>query len=131
MLMPVITQVGIQFTGQHLFHGIIGCADDTRTQKQTFDIISPVKFDSKFHKLADTESSSSQIVAASVDAVGAIVNAVVGKHDFKQRHTTPVLGKTVANAPACCAANSARRAFARGATGCTRNVVLGRLGKNL
>ena len=115
----------------HALHSVIGITYHTRTQKQSFDVVSPVKFNGEFHKFANTESSPAQVVAASVDAVGAIVNAVVGKHDFKQRHTTPVLGKTVANAPACCAANSARRAFARGATGCTRNVVLGRLGKNL
>jgi len=67
----------------HALHRVIGIVNHPGTQEKSFDIIAAIKLDGKFHQFADAESSSTQIIAAAVDAIGAIVNAVIGEHNFE------------------------------------------------
>ena len=66
------------------FHGIVRIADNAGTEEQAFDIIATVKFHSQFYQFRDGKRGAREVVAAAVHAVGTIVDAIIGKHDFQQ-----------------------------------------------
>ena len=115
----------------HPFHGIVGVADDARREKQSFDVVAPVELDGQLGQLVRREGGPPDVVAAPVDAVGAVVNADVGEHDFQQRDAAAVGRERVAYAPPRRAAHIARTAAARDAARRARNVVFGRFGQHL
>ena len=65
------------------FHRIIGIPHYTRTQKKPFDVVAPIELDGEVHQFAHRERGTGNVVAAAVDAVGTIVNAIIGEHDFE------------------------------------------------
>ncbi|EGF57491.1 conserved domain protein [Bacteroides fluxus YIT 12057] len=110
------------------FHSIIRITYHTATEKQSFYIIAPVEFHGQVHKLTDRKSGPRKIIAATVDAIGTIIDAIVGKHHLEQRDATPVLGKAMANAPSAYdIAQHARLVGAHCTAGSTRDVILRRL----
>ncbi len=83
------------------FHRVVGIADNTGTQEQPFNVVPPVKFDGKLNEFCNRECSPRDVIAPAIDAIGAIVYAIIGEHDFEQGNTSSVFCKTVTNPPAC------------------------------
>ena len=66
------------------FHRIVGVADNAGTEKQTFYIVATIELHRQLHQFGYGEGGTRKVVTTPVDAVGAIVDAVIGKHDFQQ-----------------------------------------------
>ena len=115
----------------HALHRVVGIADDARREEQPLDVVAAEKLDRQLGQLAGSEGGARDVVAAAVDAVGAVVDADVGEHDLQQRDAASVGREGVADAPPRRAAHIARTAAARDAARRTRNVVFGRLGQHL
>ena len=114
------------------FHCIVGTTDHTGTEKQAFDIVSPVKFNCQFHQFGHRQGGAGKIIAAPVDAVGTVVNTIIGQHDFEQGDAPSVFGKTVADSPSSYGiAQHARFVGAHCTAGCTGYIVLGGFCQNL
>ena len=110
------------------FHRIIGIAHHSATQKKAFNIIAAVELHCQVHKFADGKSGTRQIITAAVNAISAIVYAIVCQHHLQQRNAPPVFCKAVADAPS--AHSIAQHACLVGtysATGRARDIVLCRL----
>ena len=67
----------------HLFHRVVGGPDDAGGQEKSFDIIALIKFGRQRHDLVDREPRAADVRGASIDAVGAVVQTVVGEQDFE------------------------------------------------
>ena len=66
------------------FHGIVRITHYATRQEQTLNIVATIEFHRNLFEFRNTESSPLDIVRSTVDAVGAVVHAVVGQHDFEQ-----------------------------------------------
>ena len=68
--------------------GGIGSAagHNTGTQEKPFDIVTAVKFDCEVHQFRHRQCGTGNIVAAAIDAVGAIEHAVIYQHDLQQKN---------------------------------------------
>ncbi len=62
-----------------LLHGGIGPPDDSRAEKEPFDIIASVEFESEPDDFVGGEAGTPHAAKAAIDAVGAIVDAVAGQ----------------------------------------------------
>ena len=106
--------------GNHLLHGVVRIADDARAEEQSFDVISPVKIEREADDFLRREACPLHVAGRAVDAVQAIVDAVVGKQDLEQRDATAV-GRVAVADPAASGgsepAGRARIALCRSAAG--------------
>ena len=110
------------------FHRVIGITHHPTAQEKPFDIVAAIELHGEVYKLGHRQRGTRQVVAAAVDAVGAVVDAIIGKHHFEQGDTTAVLGKTMADAPATHSVpQHACLAGAHRTTGGARDVILCRL----
>ena len=114
--------------GEHPLGGVVGGAQHGAGEEKPLDVVAAIELDGQFGQFARREGGARNVVAAAVDAVGAVVDAIIGKHHFEQGDTTAVLGKTMADAPAThsvpqhtCLAGAHRT------TGGARDVILCRL----
>lgn len=99
-----------------------------QAKEKPFDIVAAIELHGEVYKLGHRQRGTRQVVAAAVDAVGAVVDAIIGKHHFEQGDTTAVLGKTMADAPATHSVpQHACLAGAHRTTGGARDVILCRL----
>ena len=64
-------------------HCIVRITDHSGAKKQPFDIVTTVEFHRQLHQFRNGKGSAGKIVATTVDAIGTIVNAIIGKHDFQ------------------------------------------------
>ena len=109
------------------FHGVVGVAHHTTRQEQPLYVVPSVELHRDFLQFADRKRRPRNVVRTAVDAVGAVILAVVGQHHLEQRDTSPVVGKGMADANAANGvSNHAFLALAHGATRRARNVVLRR-----
>ena len=115
----------------HPLHRIIGTAHHPRTEKKSLDVVATIKLHGQRNQLRRGEHRPGTVVAAPVDAVGAIVHAVVGEHDLEQRHAAPVLRETVAYAPGPRTPHRPLLPPATHAARRARHIVFRRLGKYL
>ncbi|MNN09096.1 hypothetical protein D3C81_1219700 [compost metagenome] len=115
-----------------LFHGVVGRADDARTEKQAADAVAPVEVEGQAHDFLWGKARPWHVAGAAVDAVLAIVKAEVGQQHLEQRHTAPVGGVAVADPHAVGGAQAvaAPRAALGGAAAGTGSIVLGCVGKD-
>ena len=113
----------------HAFHRVVGVTDDARGEEQPLDVVAAVEFDGQLGEFVGGEGGPTDVVAAPVDAVGAVEDADVREHDFKQRHAASVRRERVADAPACGVADAVRTMLARHAARCARDVVARRFGQ--
>jgi hypothetical protein len=60
------------------------------SKKQAFYVIAPIKVHRQLHDFGDRETRALHVAAATIDAIGAVVNAKIGQQDFQQRNTAPV-----------------------------------------
>ena len=115
-----------------LLHRVVGRPDDAGTEEQTVDVITQVKVARQLDHFGHGKPRTRHVRAAPVDAVLAIVQAVIGQQDFQQRDAAPVRRVAVANAHARGGAKAILAdgiAFGRPAAGAGR-VVLGRIGQH-
>ena len=86
--------------GNHLFHGVIGAADDAGREKQALDVVASIEVDRQFHYLIRREARPRHIAGSAVDAIKTIVIAGIGEQDFQQRDAASVrcIGMTDAHA---------------------------------
>ena len=109
-------------------HRVIGIAHHPTAQEKPFDVVAAIKLHGEVHKLGHRQRGTRQVVAAAVDAVGAVVDAIIGKHHFEQGNAPTVLGKAVTDTPtAHSVPQHTRLAGAHRTTGGTRDVILCRL----
>jgi len=64
------------------FHGIIGIADDSGAEEESFDIVASVEINGEVYNFGHGESCAGDVIALSVNTIGTIVDAVIGKQDF-------------------------------------------------
>ena len=109
----------------HPFHGVIGIPENAGAQKQALDVIPPVEFNCQFHQLFDGKGGALNVIAPPVNAVGAVVYAVVGEHDLEQGNASSVFRKTVANSPCCGVADAFSVIGPLHTAGCAGHIVFG------
>ena len=110
------------------FHGVIGITYHTRAQEQSLDIVPAVKLHGQVHQFAHRQSGTRYVVADTVDTIGTIVYAVVGKHDLEQRNAPAVFGKAMADTPPSYGISYPAGGIAPyGSAGRARYIVFGRL----
>ena len=59
-------------------------ADDTGAQKKPFDIVSLIEVDGKLSHFFGRKSGTFDVIATSIDTVGTVINAVIGKKYLEQ-----------------------------------------------
>jgi hypothetical protein len=69
---------------------MIFARDNTGAEKEPLDHVAAIKVYRELRYFLGGEYGASDIVGDAVDAVGAVIEAVVGKKDFKQRYTPPI-----------------------------------------
>ena len=115
------------------FHGVVGIAYHAGAEEKSFDVVAAVELDGEIHEFGDRESGPGNVVADTVDAIGTVVDAIVGEHDLEQGNAASVFGETVADAPS--SHGVAETVFAavpaHGSAGSAGNVVFGRFGQYL
>ncbi len=116
----------------HLFHRIIGGANDARGQEQPLDIIAPIEFDRQPDDLFGGKPCSFDIAGGAIDAIGAVIDAEIGHQDFQEGNAAPVRGIGMADSgafgraqPAACGRIPFRRA-AR----CAGGIIFGGVGQD-
>jgi len=84
----------------HLFHGVVGAADDAGGEKQALDIVAAIEVDGELHHFIHREARPRHIAGGAVDAIEAVVVAGVGEQDLQQRDAAAVrrIGMTDAHA---------------------------------
>src|SRR6476469_110206 len=81
--------------GDHLLHGVVGITDDARAQEQTFDVVPAIKIQGKADNFLDGKPGARDIARNSIDAIQAVVDAVVRKQDLQEGNTAAIRGVTV------------------------------------
>ena len=84
-----------------LLHRVVGIANDSRAEKKTFNVISPIEIKREVHDFLDGETSARHGARDAIYAVKAVVSAVVGEKNFEQRNAAAVRGVAMADSCAC------------------------------
>ena len=84
----------------HLLHGVVGIANDARAEEEAFDVIAPVKIERELNHFLRSETRALHVARRAVDAVKAIVDAVVREQNFQQRNAAAIGRVAVANSGA-------------------------------
>jgi hypothetical protein len=111
-------------------HGVVWRSHQPGTQKQAFDVIASIKIDGQRDNVAGGERGAGNVVAAAVDAISAIVNAVIGVEDFEQADAAAVQGVGVADPRRGGIAQAPTTVGAAAAAGRAGDIVFGRIGQN-
>jgi hypothetical protein len=80
-----------------LLHGVIRIANDSRTEEQAFDVIAPIKLERQTHHFLGRKPRSLHVARHAIDAVEAVVDAVIREENFQERNATPIGRVAVAN----------------------------------
>ena len=80
----------------HELGRVIGRFQDARAEEEAFYVVAPIELDSEIGELFGRKRGTGHLVAAAVDAIGAIVDADVGEEHFQQRDAAAVGGEAVA-----------------------------------
>ena len=104
-------------------HGVVGAAPHRGTEEEPLDVVAPVEGGRDLRDLPRREGGARHVVAAAVDAVGAVVNAVVGEQQLQQGDAAPVVGPRVADARRAGMAQPAPSSAAVRPAGCAGDVV--------
>ena len=107
------------------FHGMGRVFDDSGTQKQSFNIISFVKFHGDTAELLRGKGGAHLIVGAAVQTVFTVIDALIREQDFQKRNTPSVCGKAVTDT---CSTGVPQTAFFPSpvrTTGSTGNIIFG------
>ena len=62
------------------FHGVIGVAHYARAEEKPFYVVAAIKLDGEVYQLCHCEGGAGDVIASAVDAIGAIVDAIIGQH---------------------------------------------------
>ena len=81
-------QSQVSGNGCEALHRIVRVTHHTTAEKQSLDIVAPIELHRDLLEFADRECGPFDVVRTTVDAVGAVVHAVVGQHHLQQRDTT-------------------------------------------
>ena len=113
----------------HLLHGVVRIAQYAAGEEQTFYVIPPKEADGQFRQFTGREGGAARIIAASVNAVLAVVHAGIAHQDLQQRDAPPIGRKavTAAGDGRGGVADHTRPESAAHAAGRTRCVVFGRI----
>ena len=79
------------------FHGIVRALEDSRAQKQPFNIIAPVKLNGQLADLIGRKAGPGNIIGSAVDTIFTVINTFIGKENFQQGNTPSVRPKAVAD----------------------------------
>ena len=112
-------------------HGNIRTDHNSGTQKQSLDIIAPIKSDGQITDLLRSKGSPRNVIAPAVDAVFAVIDAFVGHQDFQKRNTASIRTEAVTDAGFDAVANPLPVIPAVYTAGCTCHIIFCRIGKNL
>ena len=124
----VMNGTQVAHNGRQPFHRVVGIAHHPTRQEQPLDVVATIELHRDFLEFRNGECGTRDVVRPSIDAVGAVVFAIVCQHDLQQRDAAAVVGKRMADAhTAHGIAHHARLAFAHGATRRARHIVLRRL----
>ena len=91
-----------------LLHGVIRALDDCTREEKALDVVTDVKVHSELGDLFRRERGAGHVVRSAVDAVLAVIDANVGKEDFKKRYAAAVLRPAVTDAAGRSVTNAAR-----------------------
>ena len=80
-----------------LGHSVVGAAPYRGAEEEALDVVAFVEGGRDLRDLPGREGGARHVVAAAVDAVGAVVDAVVGEQQFQQGHAAPVVAPGVAD----------------------------------
>ena len=84
----------------HELGGMVGITQYARAEEQTFDVVASEKRNGEIRKFLGCKRRARHVVADTVDAIGAIVDARVTHEDLEKRDASSVGGKTVADSRA-------------------------------
>ena len=111
------------------FHGVVGTAHDSRTQKEALDVIAPVEVDGQRDDLAGCKGRPGNIVSEPIDAIGAVEDTHVGVKNLQQRDATAVFSVGVADTGGRGITQTTTRIFSPTAAGRTGYIVFGGIGQ--
>ena len=116
----------------HLFHRVVGALDDPAAEEQALDGVAAVEVQRQPHDLLDAEARPRHVARRPVDAVQAVVLAMVGQQDLEQRDAAAIGRVAVADAHAFrrADAGAADGIAPVGAAGRAGGVVLGGVGQD-
>ena len=114
----------------HGLGGAVGAAPHGGGEEESLDVVAPVKADGELRQLPWGEGGPAHIAGAAVDAVGAVVDAPVGKQHLEQGDAPAVGGEGVAASGGQGAPQAAGPARPIQPAGGARRVVLGRVGQD-
>jgi hypothetical protein len=83
--------------GHELFHGVVGSLDDARAEEKPFDIVPAVELQREADDFIRRETGARHPARPAVDAVAAVVDAVIGEQQLEQGNAAPVGGIAVAD----------------------------------
>ena len=108
-----------------LLHGVIGALDDAGAEEEAFDVVALVELSREEDDFFGSEAGARSVAGNAVDAVAAIVDAIVREKEFQQRDTAAIGGVAVANANAIGIPEAAFDAGTAGTAAGAGGVVLG------
>ena len=82
------------------YHGVVGGPDDAGRQEQALNIVALVKRQGQVDDFLNREAGAPDVGGATVDAVGAVVDAGVGEQDLQQRDAAAIRRVGVADSVA-------------------------------
>ena len=110
---------------------MVGRPDDARTEEQPFDIVTAVKRHGEIGQFFGRERCTGHLVAATVNAIRAVVYAYVGHENLEQRNAPPIGREAVAASGAERVADIAGLRTALQPRRRAGDIVLRRIGKDL
>ena len=124
-----VVMFGSQFLRDcdQLLHRVVGRLDDAGTEEQSFDVVALVEFHRQRDDFIDGEPSPRRVAGDSIDAVLAIVDAVVGQQNLQQRDASTIGRVAVTDSHALGAADLAARSRRLGTAARARRIVLCRI----
>ncbi len=81
----------------NLLHRVVAVLNHTGTQEQTFDVVAPVELERQVDDFLRRKSRTRSIAGDAIDAVRAVVNAIVCEENLKERDAPTVWSVAMTN----------------------------------
>ena len=107
----------------HLLHRLVGAFHDGRAEKKPFDVVAAVEIHRQVHNLPRGKGCPLDGIGGAVDAVGAVVPAVVREENLQERYAATVVGPGVTDPALRGVAGRAGGSVTAGAAACAGGII--------
>src|SRR4029078_4480102 len=92
-----------------LLHRVVRPANDSRAEEQPFDVMAAIDLQSQPNDFIGCETRATNAARFAIDAVRAIVDAVVGEENLEEGNAAAVRRVAVTDSASLCRADALRR----------------------